>query len=63
MAKEELCTLFKKFSISQKGLRKHMIGKIPLSLKDSHLYTISRDAKRTLNLRFNIVIARVDFQT
>lgn len=44
-----------------------MVEKIRLSLKDSHVYTMERDAKRTLDLRFNVITAwkaaGVDFQT
>ena len=67
MAREELCSSFEGFSISQSGLRKHMVEKIRLFLKDSHVYTMERDAKRTLDLRFNVVTAwkaaGFDFQT
>ncbi|KAG2192018.1 hypothetical protein INT47_008244 [Mucor saturninus] len=57
MAREKLYSSFEGFSICQSWLRKHMVEKIRLSLKDSHVYTMERDAKRTLDLRFNVITA------
>lgn len=67
-AREGLCTLFDGFSISGSGLRNHhMKEKNCLALKDSHIYTMERDTKRTLEPRFSVVgawkAASMDFQT
>ncbi|KAG2211932.1 hypothetical protein INT47_004619 [Mucor saturninus] len=50
-AKEDLCSKFSDLS----GVGKHMKGKCELLLKESKLYTLTRDAPRTLKLRFDII--------
>jgi hypothetical protein len=54
-AKEDLCSKFSDLSITASGVNKHMKGKCGLSLKESKLYTLTRDAPRTLKLRFDII--------
>ncbi|KAI9468057.1 hypothetical protein BDB00DRAFT_777421 [Zychaea mexicana] len=55
-AKEDLCSKFSDLSITASGVNKHMKGKCGLSLKESKLYTLTRDAPRTLKLRFDIIM-------
>ncbi|PHZ12081.1 uncharacterized protein RHIMIDRAFT_237897 [Rhizopus microsporus ATCC 52813] len=46
MAREQLCNMFQGLIISESGLRKHMKEKIRLSLKNSSIYTMDRNATR-----------------
>ncbi|KAG0741488.1 hypothetical protein G6F16_010632 [Rhizopus arrhizus] len=54
-AKEDLFSKFSDLLITASGVNKHMKGKCGLSLKESKLYTLARDAPRTLKLRFEII--------
>ncbi|KAG1372774.1 hypothetical protein G6F61_010750 [Rhizopus arrhizus] len=54
-AKEDLFSKFSDLLITASGVNKHMKGKCGLSLKESKLYTLTRDAPRTLKLRFEII--------
>lgn len=65
-AQHDLFNMFEGLTISMPGLKKHMKTKCVLSLKGTEIYTMGRNADRTLNLRFDIVsqwkAAGVDFQ-
>jgi hypothetical protein len=54
-AKEDLFSKFSDLLITASGVNKHMKGKCGLSLKESKLYILTRDAPRTLKLRFEII--------
>jgi hypothetical protein len=66
MAKEELCILLQGIGMFESRLRKYMIKKIRLSLKNSSLYTMDRDTNRTIWLLYKIITewkaVGVDFQ-
>lgn len=53
--KEDLYSKFSDLSITASGVSKYIKGKYGLSLKELKLYTLTRDASRTLKLRLDII--------